>query len=126
MIWFRNLALAAAMVMYPVSAHAEDWWLIPGDFQRGAVYFADADSLKQADGQASLRVLRIAPSGEAVEAAHVARCAARPASPDEEALRHFACATPAERMKFAMMLGAMTPDEAARLVFAMKAANPPS
>lgn len=117
--------MAAMLGMISLPAQAADWWLVadaPGD---RSVYFADADSMARENGEVALRILRIDRSGEAVEMEHRARCNQRPQSPDEEALRRFACSTEGERMHFAMMLGGMAPDEAASLIFAMESRDQP-
>jgi hypothetical protein len=120
MRWTGRMAVAALMMMSAsTQAHAADWWWVAGEPGGSTAIFIDADTVVKHDDAVSFRTQRIQRDGRATEINGQMRCNTPSASTEEEAMRRFACATPEERMSFALIVAPMTPGETARLIFAM-------
>jgi hypothetical protein len=113
---------AAILAAAPIPSQAADWWLVsPRGADRTAV-FADVESLQRSDGRVELRTLRIDRTGRSGERLETVRCTGDAGRPDQAALHRFACASDQDRDRYGLILAGMSPEEAARLVFAL----PPS
>lgn len=119
MHWTGRIAAAAVLMAVSAQAHAADWWLVSGEPGGSAAIFIDADTVVRHRDAVTFRMERIQRDGPAVATIEQLRCDATPGSREEEAVLHFACATEEERMDFAMIVSPMTPQETARLIFAM-------
>jgi len=113
------LGLTATISVTGVSAAAAaDWWLLSRPPAGDSVLFADAHSLDRApDGTVSLRVLRIDRRGRSAETVEKVNCAA------SDRLSRFACAAPDERDDHGLIIASMSPEDAARMLFAMGPVN---
>ena len=104
------------LALTPAPAAAGDWWWVEGDPQDAAISFADAGSVSRTAGGATVRVVSIDRTGQAVERRLTVSCPAGHA----DGPARFACGTDAERMGWAAMLGGLSPRDAARALFASR------
>lgn len=102
-------------------AHAADWWWVAGDSSDDAAVFVDGDSVRHAGMTASVSAVRIARDGTISTATWTGRCGARSPTEDIAAVAQFACGTEADHMQQAAMLPGLTPREAARAIFSVRA-----
>lgn len=112
------LGCGAMIAMAASPASAADWWMLSRPPVGNVALFADEDTIaRESDGSVSLLVLRIDRAGRSTETMEWFSCA-RPARFDD-VLSQFACAMPDERENYGLILGSITPAEAARMLFDM-------
>jgi hypothetical protein len=113
-----HIALVSMAAMSAGAAHAADWWLVSGKPGDRVAVFADAETLARRDDSASLRVLRIDRIGRSSEMLQQIRCSGVP-SGEDDAVRRFACSSEQDRDQFGLILASQTPNQVARMIFAM-------
>jgi len=114
----KTLLPAAILAATSAPSQAADWWLVSQPGADRAALFADVESLRRHDGRAELRTLRIDRTGRSGERLETIRCTGEQGRSDQAALHRFACAPDGERDRYGLILAGMSPQEAARLVFA--------
>ncbi len=105
-------AIAAVALIAAGPACAADWWLVDGEIGSSKAVFVDAESISRTGETARYAVLTADVSGGQRATQVEARCGI-----DSDAAAKFACATDEQRMESAMMLGDMTPQAVATLLF---------
>lgn len=118
-----RIIVAGAAFTASAQAQAADWWCVLGAPDAPVAQFVDADTAVRSGNRISIHVLRFDQAGRAQQGIEQVRCDARAASADDKALRDFACGTMDYRMNSAVMLGAMTPSQAAHVIFASRPAT---
>lgn len=105
-------------------AQAADWWWVAGDSGDDAAVFVDGESVRQAGDTASVNAVRITRAGAVSMAIWRGRCGTRFKSDEIAAVARFACGTDADHMQEAAILPGLTPAEAARAIFSVRADGP--
>ncbi len=116
----RRMIVTGAVLTASAQAQAADWWCVLGAPDAPIAQFADVDTAVRSANRVSIRVLRFDQAGRARQEVEQVRCDAAATSADGKALRDFACGTMEYRMNNAVMLGAMTPSQAAHVIFASR------
>ena len=109
--------LFAATTGLAAPAQSAEWWWVAGDSRDAAAVFADAGSVRRDGDRASVRAVRITRDGAASLASWSGRCTN--VHPNEIAA--FACGSDADRMRQAAILPGLSPAEAARAIFGVRA-----
>ena len=113
--------LLATLLAAP--AQAADWWWVAGDSGDEAAVFVDGESVRQAGDTASVNAVRITRAGAVSMATWRGRCGTRFKSGEIAAVARFACGSDADHMQEAAILPGLTPAEAARAIFGVRAAS---
>lgn len=106
------LAIAAVALITAGPVRAADWWLVDGEIGSTTAVFVDAESIARDGDTARYAVLTADVSGGQRATQVETLCGT-----DSDAAAKFACATDAQRMESAMMLGDMTPQAVATMLF---------
>lgn len=114
------MSLLPIVLALAAPADQAEWWWVRGDPQDAAISFADAGSVRRDGDRASVRVTSVDRTGQTIDRVLTFRCPA----PATEGPHRFACASDADRMNWAAMLGGTSPDEAARALFASESPSP--
>jgi hypothetical protein len=118
-----RMIVAGAAFAASAQAQAADWWCVLGAPDAPVTQFVDADTAVRSGNRVSIHVLRFDRADQTQQGIEQVQCDARTTSAEHKALRDFACGTLDYRMNSAVMLGAMTPSQAAHVIFASRPAT---
>jgi hypothetical protein len=101
----------------PGTASAADWWWVAGEPGSDEVWFVDADTIMSAGGETSFSQLHLKRGGAPQTASQARLRCSEAANDRDDAIRRFVCATPEERISLGAMLGPISPEVSARIIF---------
>lgn len=116
----RRMIVTGAILTASAQAQAADWWCVLGAPDAPIAQFVDVDTVVRTGNQVSLQILRFDKAGLSQRSFEHVGCDVAASSSDHRALRDFACGTMDYRMNNGVILGTMTPSQAAHVIFASR------
>lgn len=115
------LAAIAMTAVIPASAQtgkSAEWWLVMDDGNSQVARFVDMASMTASDNGASVSAMTLSQNGNREMETVTVDCEAMLAAPGDASVKEFVCGTPDYRASNGLMLGAVSPDEMAAILFA--------
>ena len=115
------LAAIAFTAMAPASAQAgkpAEWWLVMDDGNAQVARFVDMASMTASDNGASVSAMIVSPNGKREMQTITVDCEAILVAPGNATMKEFICGTPEYRERSGLILGMVSPDEMAAILFA--------
>ena len=115
------LAAIALTAVAPASAQAgkpAEWWLVMDDGNAHVARFIDMASMTVSDNGASVSAMTLSQNGNREMETVTVDCEAMLAAPGDASVKEFICGTPEYRESNGLILGPVSPDEMAAILFA--------
>lgn len=115
------LTVIAMTAMTPAIAHAgksAEWWLVMDDGNTQVARFVDLASIAATDDGAKVSAMTLSQNGSREMKTIIVDCEAMLASPGEAPVKEFICGTVEYRENNGLILGPVSPDEMAAILFA--------
>ena len=115
------LAAVALAVIAPASAQSgksAEWWLVMSDDNARVARFVDMASMTASDNGASVSTMIVSQNGSREMQTITVDCEAVLVAPGNASMKEFICGTPEYRERSGLILGMVSPDEMAAILFA--------
>lgn len=120
---FFRLCLLAASAMTATSVLAQsaqpsEWWLVLDDGNAQAAHFVDMASIRYSDNGANISMMTVSRGGDRDMQTLTIDCQRVLGAQGDAAVKEFICGTAEYRERSGLILGPVSPDEMAAVVFA--------